>query len=91
MPRHEVPEYKAFHWGDPGEWSHKRLFVPSPHASKIILIGELVDVTYLTRKGRETAEWNHRFERKRPLLAYNTDGLLIVGGNYRVETRGIVG
>lgn len=91
MPRREVPDYRAFHWGDPGDFDRKKMFVPSPHAGRIYLIGELVDLTYLARKGREMAEWNHRFEKKRPLLAYNTEGLLIVAGDYRVETRGIVG
>lgn len=89
--RREVPSYEAFHWGDKGPWSRKNLWVPDPKSGPITLIGELVDVTYLTTKGRTLAEWNHRFERRRPYLGYCKEGLLILSGDYEISTRGIVG
>ena len=55
-------------------------------------LGELVAVVYRTKKGADTVltDYTHEFAHPRPRLAYNESGLLIAGGAYRVEVRGIV-
>ena len=51
-----------------------------------IELGELVAVIYRTKRG----DHRHEFRGPRPRLAYNKSGLLIAGGKYRLEGRGIV-
>ena len=55
-------------------------------------LGELIMVVYRTKKGADQVltDYEHEFAHPRPRLAYNESGLLIAGGKYRVETRGIV-
>ena len=55
-------------------------------------LGELVSITYRTKKGDdvELTDYEHEFRGPRPRLAYNESGLIIAGGRYRVEPRGIV-
>ena len=50
-------------------------------------LGELVAVIYRTATG----EHRHDFRRARPRLAHNPSGLVIAGGEYRVEASKIVG
>jgi hypothetical protein len=49
-------------------------------------------VVYRTKKGADQVQtdYEHEFAHPRPRLAYNESGLIIAGGKYRVETRGIV-
>lgn len=91
------PSYAAAHWGlDPKKVS--KLTIPDPRdnrAKGMRGLGELVSVTYMTKKGGDTAmvDYVHPFERTKPVLCYGSkDGrLYIAGGSYRVTSRGIVG
>jgi hypothetical protein len=49
-------------------------------------------VVYRTKKGGDQVltDYEHEFSHPRPRLAYNESGLIIAGGKYRVEERGIV-
>ena len=55
-------------------------------------LGELVMVVYRTKKGADQVltDYEHEFAHPRPRLAYNESGLIIAGGKYRVEVRGII-
>ncbi len=48
---------------------------------------------YRTRKGadRRLTEYEHDFEGRVPVLAYNEGGLFVVGGSYTIEEGGITG
>lgn len=85
-------EYEDFHWGDRSEGGDLVWLPPPP----VVLteIGPLVSVVYEASKRGEVAHWDHAFEDERPVLAYdsvNNDRLYIVGGDYQVTPRGIVG
>lgn len=82
--------YKAMHWGQAGKGMREGL-APDP-SKPCTALGELHSVVYITQKGKDRAptEYEHTFSRPRPVLVFNEDGLLIVGGAYKVETRGIV-
>ncbi len=91
-------EYRASHWGKSGTGGAERLNVVDPRSAEAtVVLGELVEVAYETQKGKERAPsiYVHPFEGTRPLLCYvpgmKARGLLIAGGSYRVEHRGIVG
>ena len=69
---------------------------PSPFRADLVELGALVAVTYRTVKGTGRHEryhdWEHEFgPKKLPVLAFNAEGLVILGGKYRVTPRGIVG
>jgi hypothetical protein len=88
------PTYKGSHWGLEPTTDAKR-DVPEPgDNAKLIGLGELVSVTYRTKKkgDRRDTDYVHKFEKTRPVLAYgDKDGrLFIAGGDYKVEARGIV-
>ena len=89
------PSYRASHWGkNPGKVTD--LNIPAPRDNrKMIGLGELVQVVYLTTKGGDSGptEYVHKFERRLPVLAYGDhDGkLYVAGGSYKVSSRGIVG
>ena len=85
-------QYKRDHWGRVGDEKVRRLLAADPNVPSVEL-GELVAVVYRTRKGDDKVltDYEHEFSTPRPRLAYNEGGLLICGGRYRVETRGIVG
>ena len=61
----------------------------------VVPVGELRGVIYRARRSPAEPMRNyvHFFERCRPLLATNANGsrLYIVGGSYRVSSKGIVG
>ena len=90
-------EYKKTHWGEAGPRAARRLRVPDVRPSTTLVeLGELVAVTYRTRKGGDvrTVNYHHDFKASdRPVLAYSADGkgLYIAGGSYRVTERGIEG
>jgi hypothetical protein len=89
------PTYREAHWGlDPTK--RERFDVPDPRDNgKMIAWGELVAVTYGTKKGGDAriTDYVHTFERTRPMLCYgDKDGrLYVVGGDYKATERGIVG
>lgn len=94
-PPREV--YKAKHWGDEGG-SDRTLRVPDPTASPLVELGELVRVEYRTIKGvrkdggrPQPVVFFHDFEGRKPVLAFNRDGLVIAGGSYKVTDHGIEG
>jgi len=69
---------------------------PSPFQADLVELGALVSVTYRTIKGKGRREryhdWEHEFgPRVLPVLAFNDQGLVILGGKYKVTPRGIVG
>lgn len=92
-----APSYKATHWGlEPTKI--EKLNVPDPRENRargLFALGPLYSVTYLTKKGSDTAlvEYQHKFSRRMPVLAYGSkDGkLYVVDGSYKVRARGIVG
>lgn len=85
-------EWTAFHWGDePTELLDARVYVPSP-GEALMVLGSLRRVDYETQKDGQHAIWFHEFSRPRPYLCASSRGsLLVVGGGYRIEPRGIVG
>lgn len=88
-----VAAYEGFHWGDKPKRARAVELAPQPKA--LTEIGRLEAVTYSTTKGGERAWWEHHFGEeggKKPRLAFDprTEDLHIVGGDYRVEDRGIV-
>lgn len=99
------PGYRATHGGERGPWDVRRVRVPDPRASDLVLMGEIVRIEYLTDKGDGPVTFFHDFGRehsdgrergrvkseRRPLLAFNREGLVICGGEYVVRPEGIVG
>ncbi len=99
------PSYRATHGGQRGPWTSRTLKVPDPRAGDLIVLGELVRVEYLTDKGEGAVTYFHDFGRehaggvergrvrpsRRPILAFNREGLVICGGAYVVKPEGIVG
>jgi hypothetical protein len=85
--------YVATHWGlTPKEFEEAT--APDPDAEPLTGLGELIAITYRTHKGHKRGlapDWTHKFEKSRPILAYHSGGLIIVGGDYHVSARGIVG
>lgn len=86
--------FRGFHWG---RSSRRTLRVkPSPRPRQLVRLGRLEAVTYSTKKGRErSAHWEHLFGEeggRKPSLAVDPSNqrLHIVGGDYKVEDRGIV-
>lgn len=85
--------FKRLHWGQEGKGAIV-LDAPDPNDGPVTVLGELRAVEYDTKKGRdeELVTYVHGFSRKKPFLCVNAKGrLLICGGSYVVETRGIVG
>lgn len=83
------------------EWTHggkrAKFLVPSevPEPDEAMpALGPLIEVVYLANKGDRggRALYQHEFEGPHPWLVYNKKGkLLIAGGGYTVNDRGIVG
>ena len=84
-------QYKRDHWGQRGTGKVQKLSAADPRIPSVEL-GELISITYRTKKGDDVVltDYEHEFRGPRPLLAYNESGLIIAGGRYRVEPRGIV-
>lgn len=89
--------YRALHWGIPGDSPTRRVEAPDPRQGTLVEIGELRAVEYATEKyGDGPSIYRHRFRKAYPILAvqhFGGDrygGLIIVGGGYDVEWRGIV-
>lgn len=81
-----------FQWGREAE---EAIEVDAPHVAAPVLyrLGDLVEVAYQTQKGSdEIAIYVHEFRPSLPTLAATPEGeLVIVGGDFRVTRRGIVG
>lgn len=92
--RRAEAEYKRMHWGQEGERGTRAYVAGDPREPQVEL-GELVSITYRTRKGEdmELVDYVHAFKKTRPRLTYVTSSrkLIIAGGTYDVTERGIVG
>lgn len=88
--------YTKTHWGRaPREVVMVDAAEPSGSLA-LPALGKLVSVVYETRKGRdrEPTQYEHEFRRPLPLLLYaphQRGRLIIAGGSYRTDERGIVG
>ncbi len=85
--------FVATHWGLTPEEITEAV-APDPDAEPLTALGELIAITYRTHKGHKRGlapDWTHKFSSARPILAYHSGGLVIVGGDYHVSARGIVG
>ena len=87
--------YRAFHWGRKGSRRDERLAVAVvKRGDELRLLGELAAVVYETEKGIDGAptQYEHKFARPLPrLYEHGPSGrLVIAGGRYRIEARGIV-
>ena len=86
--------YDRTHWGERGLGRMTKTTAPSVAAGELVMLGRLVSVVYLTTKGgdEEPTEYEHTFNtRDMPILAFNRSGLFVLGGSYRITTRGIEG
>jgi hypothetical protein len=85
--------WERFHWGDESLDLIEADGAPEVlDGDVLVVLGELARVDYETTKGGDSAIWFHEFEAERPQLCLTRDGrLVIVGGDYRVTRRGIVG
>ena len=90
-----VARYARDHWGQRGRHPGVRQLLAADPTRPLVELGQLVQITYRTRKGSEAedVDYEHDFQRPYPVLAYEPGSslLVILGGKYRVETRGIVG
>lgn len=88
-----VKNYARLHWGQFGNRDVKKMDVGDPR-QVLTVLGVLSRVEYVTKKGHDKSlvTYFHDFsKREPPLLVVDRDGkLLIAGGIYKVETRGIV-
>lgn len=85
-------EYMKTHWGRTATGSARERVARTD--GPVTALGALVSVVYLTRKGLDAdpVEYEHEFSPSLPTLAYDRNGvLLLTGGSYQVEARGIVG
>ena len=87
-----IRDYRKKNWGLGGKGSVEALTCADPMAHPLTQMGHLVSVTYETSKGGDPRQthYEHEFSRPLPVLAYSKGGLVICGGRYRVENRGIV-
>jgi hypothetical protein len=87
-----VGQYRRKHWGLSGRRTVREGEAADPRAGTLVKMGELRSVTYrTTKKGDGLSDYEHEFEGRRPTLAWNGGGLVIVGGDYTVKDDGIEG
>jgi hypothetical protein len=84
--------YAKFHWGEEAE-TLVRASAPAVEPGEVLaVLGELSEIAYDGSKGGEWARWQHDFKATKPVLASTASGrLVIVGGSYKINRRGIVG
>jgi hypothetical protein len=95
--------YMDRHWGLSARGIYTRR-APDPTLGTASAMGELVAIVYRTQKAGDPGptDYEHVFgpDEKATLrgsskglavLAFNPSGLLILGGDYKVDSRGIVG
>lgn len=82
--------YEDFHWGERAEHTE---ILQVPAVDPIMYeLGPLVEVVYEASKGGDLYHWHHAFDGELPVLAYGDSGTLwVLGGDYQVTPRGIVG
>ena len=89
--------FSGFHWGRDVDEIRKVIVDPPPDV--LVHLGLLKTVAYETRKLGPDGDhgdpviYVHSFDSPFPILCSSQDskGLWIIGGNFRVEDRGIVG
>jgi hypothetical protein len=89
-------EYRRTHWG---KSAREVVFVDAadPSAETALpALGELHSITYETRKGKDKRLilYEHEFHAPKPLLLYSPaqrGKLIIAGGSYKTDERGIIG
>ena len=88
-----VQVYQDVHWGAPDTMPDAMVDVADPRERNFAVLGELVEIVYSTDKGEGVVEYEHAFKRPRPLLMFSpqTKRLLVGGGSYTVNGRGVVG
>lgn len=89
--------YERLHWGEPAPRDLSTWLLPDPRKGPLVELGVLLAVEYETEKtGDGLSVYRHDFGDKRgrgcPVLAVTSDRrLVIAGGKYTVQSRGIVG
>jgi hypothetical protein len=85
-------DYRWKHWGLKGNGKVSPMTCADPAHEPLTEMGRLVSVTYETDKLGDPSgtHYEHDFSRPLPVLAYSVGGLVICGGRYRVEARGII-
>ena len=92
LEREALKEYRKVHWGIEAQ-AIRNGTAPDPRVP-LAALGHLLTAVYVTEKGGDggLVEYEHDFgPRNLPILAFNPSGLVIVGGGYKVNERGIVG
>jgi hypothetical protein len=93
--RAALARYEVDHWGRRGPRPSAKDYATADPSKVCVELGKLVRIVYRTRKGNdvELTDYDHAFARPYPVLAFEPGAglLLIAGGSYRVEPRGIVG
>lgn len=94
MARNATIAAKSVEWTHGGKRARKLIQseVPAPDP-EMAALGPLVSIEYFANKGEGGSfVYRHDFESPTPILVYNKKGkLLIAGGGYTVNSRGIVG
>lgn len=87
-----IRDYRWKHWGSKGNGRTSAMTCADPAHEPLTQMGHLVSVTYETDKFGDPpgTHYEHEFSRPLPVLAYSSGGLVICGGRYKVEARGIV-
>jgi hypothetical protein len=89
-------EYRKTHWGKPPR-EVVLVDAADPSAETALpALGMLHSITYETRKGKDKRLilYEHEFHEPKPLLLYSPaqrGKLIIAGGTYRTDERGIIG
>jgi len=85
-------DYERMHWGDPASELYASEAPRVRRGDVLAALGELTEISYDTAKAGEHYRWVHEFRTPLPTLATTEAGrLVIVGGGYVVNERGIVG
>jgi hypothetical protein len=89
-----IKDYGRVHWGQRGNGRAVQTVAANP-LLPLVELGQLVQVVYRTRKGKDRmpTDYTHEFNaRGLPLLAFEkgTSLLVIAGGIYHVNERGII-
>ncbi len=88
--------YRETHWGRRGVSPAMLSSVANPHTG-VVELGSLVEIAYLTEKGRDKQPtvYQHKFSRPFPILGYAADGSGLViaraRSEYDITARGIEG
>lgn len=86
--------HERFHWGRESETLESVELTRIEDGTVLVQLGVLAEISYITQKGDDPVTiYEHSFEEGMPILAATADGgrLVIVGGDYKVTRRGIVG